>query len=39
MLESRSISAPGGPVTRSLVVTIPWNGDAMVFDGIELIGW
>lgn len=39
MLESRSISAPGGPVTRSLVVTISWNGDAMVFDGIELIGW
>jgi len=30
MLESRSISMPGGPVTSSLVVTISWDGDAMV---------
>ena len=36
MLESRSISKPGGPVTRSLVVTTSWDGDAMVFDGLNL---
>jgi hypothetical protein len=29
-LERRSISRPGGPVTSSLVVTISWDGDAMV---------
>lgn len=29
-LESRSISIPGGPVTRSLVVTTSCDGEAMV---------
>lgn len=34
-LERRSISRPGGPVTSSLVVTISWDGDAMVVDEMD----